>query len=93
MNNDMQQPYEFEDFRLDHVRGALFRGEEVVNLTPKAVEILRLLVEKRGEIVSKDEIFAKVWTLGWSRFRGPRRRGAIFIDSGQFSGQDPPACR
>jgi DNA-binding winged helix-turn-helix (wHTH) protein/TolB-like protein/Tfp pilus assembly protein PilF len=61
MNNDIQHPYEFEDFRLDRVRGVLFRGEEVVNLTPKAVEILRLLVEKRGEIVSKDEIFAKVW--------------------------------
>ncbi len=61
MNNDGNHFYEFEDFRLDAGRGVLFRGETVVNITPKAVEILRLLVEKRGETVSKDEIFARVW--------------------------------
>ncbi len=61
MNNDGKNFYEFEDFRLDAERGVLFRGETVVNITPKAVEILRLLVEKRGETVSKEEIFARVW--------------------------------
>lgn len=61
MKNNTQQFYEFEDFRLDAARGVLFRGEDLVNITPKAVEILRLLVERRGELVSKEEILEKVW--------------------------------
>ena len=61
MHKDGQQFYEFEDFRLDSVRGVLFRGDEIVNITPKAVEILALLVGRNGEIVTKDEIFAGVW--------------------------------
>ncbi|HUR97175.1 MAG TPA: winged helix-turn-helix domain-containing protein [Pyrinomonadaceae bacterium] len=61
MRNDGQQFYEFEDFRLDAARGVLSQGETIINITPKAVEILRLLVENRGETVSKDEIFAEVW--------------------------------
>ena len=62
MNNNGNQFYEFEDFRLDAVQGVLFRGQSVVNLTPKAVEILRLLVERSGKVVTKEEIFAKVWS-------------------------------
>jgi DNA-binding winged helix-turn-helix (wHTH) protein/TolB-like protein/Tfp pilus assembly protein PilF len=61
MNKQGNHFYEFEDFRLDAARGVLFRGERVVNITPKAIEILSHLVEKRGEAVSKEEIFARVW--------------------------------
>jgi DNA-binding winged helix-turn-helix (wHTH) protein/TolB-like protein/lipoprotein NlpI len=61
MTTDNPQFYEFEDFRLDAVNGVLFRGDAIVNVTPKAVEILRLLVERSGEIVSKEDILARVW--------------------------------
>src|SRR5215213_726512 len=61
MNDNGNEFYEFEDFRLDAVQGVLFRGQSVVNLTPKAFEILRLLVERSGKVVTKEEIFAKVW--------------------------------
>src|SRR5215203_1096495 len=61
MSNNGNQFYEFEDFRLDVVQGVLFRGQSMVNLTPKAVEILQLLVERSGKVVTKEEIFAKVW--------------------------------
>src|SRR5215211_1053866 len=61
MNNDAGQVYEFEDFRLNAAQGVLFRRQSVVNLTPKAVGILLLLVKRRGEVVSKEEIFAEVW--------------------------------
>src|SRR5688572_1727794 len=61
MKKDEQHFYEFEDFRLDAVRGVLFRDGSVVDITPKAVQILRLLVERKGEPVSKEEIFAEVW--------------------------------
>ncbi|MEO6333554.1 MAG: winged helix-turn-helix domain-containing protein, partial [Pyrinomonadaceae bacterium] len=61
MNNEVHQLYEFEDFRLDAAQRVLFRGQSVVNLTPKAVEILLLLVGRSGEVVTKEEIFAEVW--------------------------------
>ena len=61
MKEDPQHSYEFEDFRLDAVRGVLFRGGSVVDITPKAVQILKLLVERKGDLVSKEEIFAEVW--------------------------------
>ena len=53
--------YEFGPFRLDPVQGLLFRGEEIVSLTPKAVETLAVLVEHRGEVVTKDELLQRIW--------------------------------
>ena len=61
MNDNAEKFYEFEDFRLDRFRDVLFRGDAIVDITPKAVQILKLLVERSGEAVSKEEIFAKVW--------------------------------
>jgi TolB-like protein/DNA-binding winged helix-turn-helix (wHTH) protein len=54
----------FEPFRLD--RRGLFRREEgggfvPLNLGSRAAEILRILVERSGELVSKEEIIAIVW--------------------------------
>jgi DNA-binding winged helix-turn-helix (wHTH) protein/TolB-like protein/Tfp pilus assembly protein PilF len=61
MNKEVQKIYEFEDFRLDTVQGLLFRGGSIVNLTPKAVEILRILVEDAGQLVAKEELMKRVW--------------------------------
>jgi DNA-binding winged helix-turn-helix (wHTH) protein len=54
----------FEPFRLD--RRGLFRREEgggfvPLNLGSRAAEILRILVERAGELVPKEEIIATVW--------------------------------
>ena len=54
----------FEPFRLD--RRDLFRREEgggfvPLNLGSRAADILRTLVERAGELVSKEEIIAAVW--------------------------------
>ena len=55
--------YEFEEFRLDAKSHRLFRREsgKLVPLTPKAVELLLVLVESRGRILSKDELLDTVW--------------------------------
>jgi DNA-binding winged helix-turn-helix (wHTH) protein/TolB-like protein len=53
--------YEFGGFRLETADGKLFRGAEQVALTHKAVELLTLLVERRGETVSKNEILDALW--------------------------------
>ena len=53
--------YEFGDFRLDAQRRLLRRGTETIALTPKAFDILLLLIQHGGEVVSKDEIMRAVW--------------------------------
>jgi DNA-binding winged helix-turn-helix (wHTH) protein/TolB-like protein len=53
--------YEFEGFRLDADEHELWRGSEQVALTHKAVELLTLLIERRGSTVTKEEILEKLW--------------------------------
>ena len=64
----------FADFRLDCRRGGLFRrGEDgadiLVALGSRALDILALLIDRHGDLVTKDEITAAVW------------RGAVVEDS------------
>ena len=54
----------FDGFRLD--RSGLFRRDErgvfaPVAIGSRALEVLRVLVEADGDLVSKDEIMAAVW--------------------------------
>jgi TolB-like protein/Tfp pilus assembly protein PilF len=56
----------FEDFRLDRRGGGLFRCNgadkfEPVAIGSRALDILGVLIERAGEVVSKDEIIAAVW--------------------------------
>jgi DNA-binding winged helix-turn-helix (wHTH) protein len=55
----------FEDFRLDR-RGGLSRRDDSGGFAPaaigsRALDILGVLIERAGEIVSKDEIITAVW--------------------------------
>ena len=56
----------FEGFRFDRAAGGLFRTSgsgvaEPVALSSRALDVLALLVQRHGQLVSKDEIFAAVW--------------------------------
>jgi len=53
--------YEFGPFRLDAERRALYREGEFIPLTPKAAEILALLLEEAGRVVTKEQILERVW--------------------------------
>jgi DNA-binding winged helix-turn-helix (wHTH) protein/tetratricopeptide (TPR) repeat protein len=53
--------FEFGSFRLDAEKGVLWRGEALVPLTPKALSVLRVLVEARGDVVPKADLMARVW--------------------------------
>ena len=53
--------YEFGPFRLDVASRALYRGAEFIALTPKAAEILLLLVQEAGRVVTKEQIFERAW--------------------------------
>jgi DNA-binding winged helix-turn-helix (wHTH) protein len=56
----------FEDFRLDRRGDGLFRCNgadtfEPVAIGSRALDILGVLIERAGEVVSKNEIIAAVW--------------------------------
>jgi len=53
--------YEFYNYRLDSEHLMLYREDEEIALTPKQVETLLALVEKNGEIVSKDVLMTRLW--------------------------------
>ena len=53
--------YEFEGYRVDPVRRRIVRAGEPVPLTPKAFSILLALLERRGEVMEKEELIQRVW--------------------------------
>src|SRR5882762_2234627 len=53
--------HEFGPFRLDVSAEILFRGTEPIVLGQRAVALLRLLVERAGEPVSKDALIEAAW--------------------------------
>lgn len=53
--------YEFGPFRVDTREQRLLRDGEVVALTPKVFDILLVLVQNSGHILSKDEVLKLVW--------------------------------
>jgi TolB-like protein/DNA-binding winged helix-turn-helix (wHTH) protein/Flp pilus assembly protein TadD len=57
----MKHFYEFGPFRLEIDKRLLFRGDEPIALTPKALEILFVLVENAGITMEKEELIRKVW--------------------------------
>ena len=53
--------YTFDRFRVDIVKRLLLRDGAPVPLTPKAFDILVLLLQRRGGVVEKDEILRAIW--------------------------------
>src|SRR3974377_1535962 len=53
--------YEFGPFRLDSTGRVLFRGDEALSISPKAADVLLLLVRNPGSVVEKKELLNTVW--------------------------------
>ena len=51
----------FEECQFDDEARRLWRKGEPVHLTPKAFELLRLLIESRPRALSKDELRGELW--------------------------------
>ena len=56
----------FGDFRFDRAGGGLFRRDDHGAFAPvaigcRALDLLAVLIERRGDVVSKEEIMAAVW--------------------------------
>src|SRR5215469_16353487 len=53
--------YEFGKFRLDTAERVIETDGRPLPLTPKAYEVLLVLVENRGRIVEKEDLMRRVW--------------------------------
>lgn len=61
MNKAVARSYEFGPFHLDGARRSLLRADEVLPLSPKAFEMLVLLVEHQGQVLEKDQLLEWLW--------------------------------
>ncbi|MBX7224208.1 MAG: winged helix-turn-helix domain-containing protein [Blastocatellia bacterium] len=55
------ETYEFGTFRLEVTERRLLRAGEPVSLTPKAFELLLMLVRNDGKLLRKQELMEQVW--------------------------------
>ena len=60
-NAPQQRVYEFGDFRIDADHRMLYHQGSEIPVVPKVVETLLALIERRGKVVSKDELLEAVW--------------------------------
>jgi DNA-binding winged helix-turn-helix (wHTH) protein len=51
----------FGEFRVAGHLDLLYRREEVVPLEPRAVQVLRVLAQYRGQVLSKESLIDRVW--------------------------------
>ena len=58
----MEQGLSFGGYRFEVETGRLWSGEQEIRLTPKASAVLKVLVTRAGTPVSKEELFATVWS-------------------------------
>src|SRR5712692_8874646 len=56
--------FEFEDFELDRSAYELRRAGSVVHLERIPLELLFVLIERRGQLVTRQEIFERIWGKG-----------------------------
>jgi DNA-binding winged helix-turn-helix (wHTH) protein len=51
----------FGEFRVAGHLDLLYRHDEVVPLEPRAVQVLRVLAQFRGQVLSKESLIDRVW--------------------------------
>ncbi|HVF29621.1 MAG TPA: winged helix-turn-helix domain-containing protein [Pyrinomonadaceae bacterium] len=54
--------YQFGNFRFDAAKKVLWRGDEMISVTPKATDVLFLLLNERGNLVERQDLIDKVWS-------------------------------
>ena len=57
----LQPVLEFGEFRFDPATPLLTRGSRALELSPKALEILAVLIKNAGRVVGKDDLLKIVW--------------------------------
>ena len=80
----------FGEHALDESRRELLCRGEAVHLTPKAYELLRLLLERRPAAVSKAEIHDRIWP---GTFVSDVNLATLVFEIRTAIGDDPQATR
>lgn len=57
----MGTSFNFGPFRYDAAQRVLYRGQDIVALTPKTLDLLQVLLERQGQVVDKAELMKLVW--------------------------------
>ncbi len=58
---EVERTFSFTEFELDTAKRRLLNHGGIVNLNPKALELLTVLVKNHGHIVTKNELLKTVW--------------------------------
>ena len=61
MPRDLKHFYDFGSYSVDESERVLLCGDEIVPLTPKAFEMLLVLLESSGHVLTKEELMKRVW--------------------------------
>ncbi len=61
VDKELPRSVRIGDWSVDRDGNALRRGDEVVRIEPKAMDVLTLLAARAGGVVSREELFAAVW--------------------------------
>ncbi len=61
MTREIKRVYEFGKFCFDAQKLALTHDGETVQLPPKSLETLKVLLEQKGETVSREFFFERIW--------------------------------
>ncbi|CAN5346437.1 hypothetical protein BH10ACI2_BH10ACI2_23940 [soil metagenome] len=61
MRVESNRYYGFGEFRIDARRHILLKNGEIISLTPRNFDLLLVLVENEGEILTHDDLLYKVW--------------------------------
>ena len=65
MSLEGEHSYRFGVFSFSPAENVLRRGDEIVPLTPRMFELLRVLIENHGRILKKDDLMKTVWADGF----------------------------
>ena len=61
MDSLRQKAFFIGDWKVSPTEGLLLRGDVVVHLEPKAMELLVYLAQRQGEVVTREDIESDVW--------------------------------
>jgi DNA-binding winged helix-turn-helix (wHTH) protein len=61
-DSDLHNPVRFGAFEIDRDAGQLTRSGRRVHLAPQALRLLLLLIDKQGNLATREEIRAALWS-------------------------------
>jgi|SRR6266403_2799499 two-component system alkaline phosphatase synthesis response regulator PhoP len=61
MENRSGDWFQFSNMKVDLKRGHVFRSDQRLAMSEREFALLRYLIERRGKVVSRDELLVQVW--------------------------------